>query len=67
MRPFYASLSQMKAILEVDQKAQTFQKLLMKEQSFGNLLLDSAVSHLHTEGSQLLVTTISNLISLSPS
>lgn len=50
MRPFYAFLSQMKTILEVDQKVQTFQKLVMKEQSFGNLLLDPAVSHLHTEG-----------------
>lgn len=67
VRPFYAFLSQMKTILEVAQKVQTFQKLVMKEQSFGNLLLDPAVSHLHTEGSQLLITTVSNLVSLSPS
>lgn len=58
MRPFYGFFSQMKMILEVDQKVQTFQKLVMKEQSFGNLLLDPAVSHLHAEGSQLLITTI---------
>lgn len=67
VRPFYAFLSQMKAILEVDQKTQTFQKPVVKEQSFGNLLLDPAASHLHAEGAQFVITITSNIVSLSPS